>query len=255
MATASRVEAFRRLHGAPIRLPNAWDATSARLFERAGARAIGTTSAGIASANGYPDGERMPWDGVGRRVAAEIVQAVALPVSVDIESGYGAHPDAVAATVEDVIAMGAAGINLEDSLPETGALRDPLSAAERIWAARHAGRPGAGFFINARCDVFLAGPLTADAIEDALARARAYIEAGADGIFLPGLLDLPALGAIATALSVPVNVMVGPGAPPIDRLVEAGARRFSQGVWAYRAMTEEVERLATGFISAGAYGP
>ena len=170
MVTTNPVETFRRLHDAPIRLPNAWDATSARLFERAGARAIGTTSAGIASANGYPDGERMPWDSVGRRVAAEIVQAVAVPVSVDIESGYGVDPDAVAATVEDVIALGAAGINLEDSLPETGALREPLVAAERIWAARHAGRPGAGIFVNARCDVFLAGPVTPDAIEDALAR-------------------------------------------------------------------------------------
>jgi 2-methylisocitrate lyase-like PEP mutase family enzyme len=172
-------------------------------------------------------------------------------VTVDIESGYGATAAAVAATVAEVEAIGAAGINLEDAHPESGALRDSGAAAERISAARAA---SPDLFVNARCDVFMTGPASAEALDDAIGRAQAYAAAGADGIFLPGLLDLAMLETITGALAIPVNVMVDPGAPPIDQLIAVGVRRFSQGIWAFRSMAAEVQRLAADFVADGSYG-
>ena len=252
-ATPAAGTPFGRLHHGPqpLLLPNAWDAVSARIMQAAGASAIGTTSFGIAFAAGYSDGEQLPWPEA-LAVATACIDAVDIPVTVDVESGRGATPEAVARTVADVVAAGAAGINLEDTLPEGDGLVDVAAQCDRIAAARDAG--GDALFINARCDAFFTAKAPPDPQGAALERAAAYVAAGADGIFVPGLLDLDALRAVVAAAAVPVNVMVGPGSPPVEALAEAGVRRLSQGAWGFAAAVGHLERLTRDYVEGAGYG-
>lgn len=240
---------FHQLHvpGAPLVLFNAWDAGSARAIAAAGAAAIATGSWSVAAAHGYEDGERMPF-ALALANLRRIVAAVELPVTVDLESGYGESTDAVAATVAAAIAAGAVGCNLEDSHPDDGRLRDPGEQAARIAAARAAAADaGVDAFINARTDVFFQKPAEAhDAAmaDEALARARRYADAGASGLFVPGLADDTLIARICAEAPLPVNVMAKPLSPPRARLSELGVARISHGPGPYRGAMRWLQQAA-----------
>lgn len=237
-AQTERATLLRSLHrpGDPLVLFNAWDPGSARAVADAGAPAIATGSWGVAAANGFTDGEALPLplalDNL-RRIAA----TVDLPVTVDLEGGYAADANGVARTVTAAIEAGAVGCNLEDGIPGDGRLRDTADAAGRIAAARRAAGSGAAaMYINARTDVFFQGPAqTHDAkmVDAALDRARAYADAGADGLFVPGLVHEALIARLVAASPLPVNIMAMPGVPPRDRLAELGVARLSHGPGPY----------------------
>lgn len=226
-----RAHDFRNMHDRSriLLLPNAWDAGSARLFAQRGFSAIATTSGGMAWSLGYADGECAPLAEVLAAVT-RITRIVELPVTVDIEAGYGHTPDEVAATVRAVIAAGAVGINLEDGMPGHGPLRGCADAAERIHAAREAASAaGVPVVINARVDNWMQHD-DADAatrLADAVRRARAYVAAGADCIYPIGLADLVALAALVQAVDAPVNVAAGPAMANLQELTRIGVARVS----------------------------
>ena len=249
-------EKLRELHtDGVLILPNAWDAASAVVMALAGAQAIATTSGGIAWSLGRPDGQRLTRAEMIRRIS-EIVSAVTVPVTADIEGGYGASPDDVAMTIEAVIAAGAVGVNLEDSSTPGGPLFGPAEQAARIQAARAAAVSASlpGIVINARTDVFLygIGPVQSR-LDDVLSRCRAYASAGADVLFVPGLVDLQVIADLAAASALPVNVMVGPGAPLVAELATAGVRRVSVGTAITQAAYTLARRAATELLTTGSY--
>jgi 2-methylisocitrate lyase-like PEP mutase family enzyme len=254
---AHRAETFAALHrpGEPLLLPNAWDVGSAVAIVHAGAKAIATTSAGVAWSLGVPDAADL---GPDRAAAAveRIAAAVPVPVSADIEAGYGPGPDAVAATVTAVVEAGAVGVNLEDRSGRPDApLFTPAEQAERLAAARTAAsRRGVRLWINARTDIFLArvGPAERR-LDDALERAERYAAAGADSLFVPGLVDPTALAELAAG-PLPVAVMVWAGAPPVADLAAAGVARISLGSAIAQAAYAVAARAATELLTAGTYG-
>jgi 2-methylisocitrate lyase-like PEP mutase family enzyme len=237
-------------------LPNAWDAGSAVMVAAGGASAVATTSAGVSWALGRPDGESLTREEMAGAIA-RIAAAVDLPVSADVEGGYGPGPDDVAATVRAVVEAGAVGINLEDSLAPGGPLHDPEAQAARIRAARtaatDAGLPE--LVINARTDVYLfgIGP-EGGRFDDVLARAAAYADAGADTLFVPGLLDLATLATLTSKSPLPVNVMAGPGAPTVGELEAAGVRRVSLGQAVAQAAYTLARQAAAEVLTKGTYG-
>lgn len=227
----ARAQAFHKLHDGSnlLLLPNAWDAGSAALFARHGFAAIATTSGGMAWSLGYQDGQQAPLADV-LAATARITRVVDLPVTVDMESGYGETANAVAAAVRGVIDAGAVGINLEDSLPGHGPLRDIDVAAARIQAARTAAADaGVPIMINARVDVWMQPglPNPAAGLDEATHRAQAYLAAGADGIFPIGLADADVLAALVQATGAPINVAAIPGVPDLRELAEIGVVRVS----------------------------
>jgi 2-methylisocitrate lyase-like PEP mutase family enzyme len=236
-------------------LPNAWDAGSAAMIAAAGAQVIATTSAGVSWSLGRPDGQNLSRPEAADAVA-RIAEAVDLPVTADIEGGYGGDPGAVAATVAAMIGAGAVGINLEDSGAPGGGLFDAAAQAARIRAARTAAA-AAGLpelVINARTDVFLfeVGE-PAGRLDDVLARTAAYAEAGADSLFVPGLLDLGILATLTSKVSLPVNVMAGPGAPDVAMLLAAGVRRVSLGQAITQAAYTLARKAAAEVLTFGTY--
>ncbi|MEV4534681.1 isocitrate lyase/phosphoenolpyruvate mutase family protein [Asanoa sp. NPDC049518] len=235
------VRFFDSLHrGAkPLVLPNAWDAGSARLIEDAGAEAIATTSAGVAWAAvaAADDGS------IGRQrvveLVARVVAAVRVPVTADIEDGY----DDLASTIRGVMDAGAVGVNLEDG---------ELSHPERIETARRAA--GRGLFLNARIDTYLrqlGDPATR--LQETLDRAAAYVAAGADGVFVPGVTDPETIAALAKELDAPLNVMAGPGAPSVDELRGLGVARVSVGPAITLAAYAAVQKAARELLTDGTY--
>lgn len=253
---SARAEAFRALHiDGIVVLPNAWDAGSAVLIADGGARAIATTSAGISWSMGRPDGQHLSREEM-VDVVARIARAVDLPVTADIEGGYGGGPEAVAETVRAVIEAGAVGINLEDSGAPGGGLFDESAQAARVRAARQAAREAGlpGLVINARTDVYLFGIGEPEGrLDDVLARAAAYADAGADSLFVPGLLDLDTLSTLTGKISLPVNAMVGPGAPDVAALRAVGVRRVSLGQAIAQAAYTLARRAAVEVLSLGTY--
>lgn len=245
---------LRKLHhaDAPLVLANAWDPITAAIVAAQGASAIATTSGGVSWAHGRADGQQLDGQQAVEAVRA-IVAAVAIPVSADIEAGYGRAPDEVAATVGAVIDAGAAGINLEDAPGDDGPLLDPFEQAQRIRAARDSGvERGVEIVINARTDVFLAGGCP-DALGEALARAEQYAEAGADCLFAPALTDFATIAALVADCPLPVNIMVGPGAPTVAQLAEVGVRRISVGTAIAQAAYDAVRRAADELLTRGTY--
>lgn len=237
---------FRKLHAGPdvLMLPNAWDAGSARVIESVGAKAIATTSAGVAWSRGYPDGNALPVELL-VATAREIVQAVRVPVSVDIEGGYVDDPAAVGGVVALVLDAGVAGINIED-----GAGAPELLAAKIEAVRASAQRAGADLFINARCDVYLRGIAEDDPVAEVVRRAALYRDAGCDGIFVPGLADPGEIAAVAAAIDpLPLNVMLLPGLPPLDVLAASGVRRLSAGAAIADAALARTRDLATRFLA------
>jgi 2-methylisocitrate lyase-like PEP mutase family enzyme len=213
-----KAQSLRALHdGGVLILPNAWDAGSAALIARAGAKAIATTSGGIAWSLGRPDGQRLTRAEMIEQVR-RIVAAVDIPVTADVEGGYGPGPDAVEATIEAVVAAGAAGVNIEDSRAPGGPLFAATAQAERVRAARSAADRARlpDLLINVRTDVFLYRVGAPEGrLEDVLLRSSAYAEAGADSLFVPGLADLDIVTSLVQMSPLPINMMAGPGAPTI----------------------------------------
>lgn len=251
---------FHRLHDRDAErllvLPNAWDAMSARLVEDAGATAIATTSAGIAWALGYPDGQKISREEMLMMVRV-IARAVRVPVTADVEAGYGTGtPEDAAATARGVIAAGAVGMNLEDAPGRDGT---PVVAAEehaaRIRAARAAAtEAGVDLYINARTDIYLRklGADDAARFDETVRRARLYLEAGASGIFVP-LAPTDVIARLTSAIDAPLNVIAGPGTPTIGELRAMGVRRASLGPGLVRAAMAQVRRVAADVLGAGTY--
>ncbi|MFB9234132.1 isocitrate lyase/phosphoenolpyruvate mutase family protein [Plantactinospora siamensis] len=244
-------EQFRSLHrpGSPLVLVNAWDAASAAVVAAAGAAAVGTTSAGVAWSLGAADGNRLdrgPAVDLVRRVAA----AVSVPVSADIESGFGATPAEVGETVRAVLAAGAVGVNIEDGLSDRS-LRDVADQVARLAAARAAAdEAGTPLFLNARVDTLL---FRAGGVPETVERATAYLAAGADGIFVPGATDPDLVAELARAIPAPLNVLAGPGAPSVPELAALGVARVSLGSAVAEAAYGLVRRAAIEAYGAGTY--
>jgi 2-methylisocitrate lyase-like PEP mutase family enzyme len=252
----TRARAFAALHrrGAPLLLANAWDAGSAVAITQAGAPAVATTSAGVAWSLGVPDGADLGAERVAAAVQ-RIVAVVAVPVSADIEAGYGTAPEEVAVTVDAVVRAGAVGINLEDRPPsEGGELFALADQAERLAAARAAADSlEIPLWINARTDLYLAGigPLE-QRVELVLERAAAYAAAGADSLFVPGLVDLEVIAELAAG-PLPISIMVWDGAPLVSELAAAGVVRISLGSAVAEAAYGLAARVTTELLTSGTY--
>lgn len=248
-AQADRASAFKALHvpGRPLVLFNCWDAGSAKAVAAAGARALATGSWSVAAAHGFADGEAMPFDLCVVNLE-RIVGATDLPVSIDLESGYGDTPEAVGGTAARAWQAGAIGCNLEDSNPATKALRETADQAARIREARAAAdRVGVAAFLNARTDVFFqaaADQHDASMVTAALERGRAYRDAGADGLFVPGLVSESLIGRLVEGSPLPVNIMMTPASPPAARLAALGVARISHGPGPYRLAMKALENAA-----------
>nr|WP_230416232.1 isocitrate lyase/phosphoenolpyruvate mutase family protein [Micromonospora tarapacensis] len=236
-------------------LPNAWDSASAALMARAGAAAVATTSGGVAWSLGRPDGESLTREDMMAAVR-RIAEAVDVPVTADVEGGYGPTPHDVAATVRATIEAGAVGMNIEDSRAADGTLLSVEEQMQRVQAAREAaadvGVPE--FVINVRTDVYLfqigEPAVRLDAV---LARAAGYAKAGADCLFVPGLLNLDTLRALTAASPLPVNAMAGPGGPTVAELTAVGVSRISVGTAIAQAAYGVAERAARELLEAGTY--
>lgn len=250
----TKAEQFRALHvpGKPLVLFNVWDAGSTKAVAAAGAKAIATGSWSVAHAHGFDDGERTPLV-LAIENLRRIVSATDLPVTIDLESGYGEAVEAVGQTVALAIDAGAIGCNLEDSFPPTGKLRDTAEQANRLRRARQAAdAANLPFFLNARTDVFFQGPPSqhSDAmVEDALQRAKAYAEAGADGLFTPGVVSAKLIARLAKESPLPLNIMVGVATPLLRELAAHGVARVSHGPGPYllamKALQEAAARETT----------
>lgn len=249
--------AFRAMHHGPaiLVLPNAWDAASARIFEEAGFGAIASTSAGVAFAMGYPDGEKIPRDEMLAQVA-RIARSVNIAVTADVEAGYGRTPDAAALTATAVIESGAVGMNFEDATGNPGQpLLDLSLQLERIHAVREGGeRSGVPLVLNARTDVYLlqVGP-PETRYDETVHRLSAYRGAGADCVFAPGVKDPEIIARLVRDLKCPLNILAVPGAPSIPELRELGVARVSVGSGPIRATLGLLKDLAIELRERGTY--
>lgn len=236
-------------------LPNAWDVVSARIFEEAGFTAIATTSAGIAFSLGYPDGQRISREEMIARIA-RIVRAVKLPVTADLEWGFGSTPEEVARTTREVIEAGAVGMNLEDA---SGRADQPLlpleQAVEKIKAVREtAAQMRVPMVVNARTDVNLLEGGNPDAdYRETVRRLNAFRDAGADCVFAPGIKDAETIGRLVKDVACPLNVLAMPGTPPISELEKLGVARVSVGSGFIRATLSSLRAMAEELKTSGTY--
>jgi 2-methylisocitrate lyase-like PEP mutase family enzyme len=252
-----KAERLRALHrpGRPLVLANVWDCATARLAEESGAPAIATTSAGVAFACGYPDGQRIPRERMLEAVA-RICEAVAVPVTADLESGYGDSVESLRRTVNGMLDAAAVGLNLED---HSGGPSDPLVELElqldKIRAVKEAasGR-GVPIVLNARTDSYLRGlGSQKEMFEETIRRGEAYRDAGADCVFVPGVRDTAVVGEIVKRLGCPVNVLAVAGSPPIAELARLGVARVSLGSGPMRAAMTVFRRVAEEILTKGTY--
>ena len=247
MTQQEKADLFARLHvrGEPLFLTNIWDAGSAKVIAESGAQALATGSWSVAAAHGFEDGEALPLELVLANLR-RIVASVALPVSVDIESGYGESADEVATTITNVLEAGAIGVNLEDQIIGGEGRYSAQAQSERIGAARGAAeRSGISLFINARTDIYLqAKPEEHNEmhLEEAISCAKAYAEAGAGGFFAPGLRNAKAIQTLCQASPLPVNIMLTDDAPNVQKLAALGVARISMGPGPYRRAVEALRR-------------
>lgn len=239
-----KADALRALHHGPsmVVLPNAWDAATARVFEKAGFPAIATTSGGVAVSLGFEDHEQAPPEEM-FAAAKRITQAVSIPVTVDLEAGYGLSPEEL---VRRAIEIGAAGFNLEDTNHRAGDLVEVGEHAQRVAAVRRAvDASGVPLVINARTDAFILRKGTKeDQIAQSIDRGNRYLDAGADCVYPIGMLDEAAIEALVRSIRGPINVMKLPGSPPLARLAELGVRRVSYASTLFRGLMAELERTA-----------
>lgn len=245
-----RAKSFRELHarGRLLRLPNAWDAGSARLFEAAGAEAIATTSAGLAWSCGWPDGNALPPRVLAAAIAS-IARVVSVPITADAEAGYADDPRAVGETIAALVDAGAVGVNLED-----GAGAPDLLCAKIEAAKAAATRAGVDLFVNARTDVYLKALFPPDrALDETLARGRRYRDAGADGFFVPLLVAPDAIRSAVDEIDLPLNLMIVPGLAPVAELQALGVRRVSAGGALTAIAYGAARATATAFLREGRY--
>lgn len=239
---------FRALHanGTLLRLPNAWDAASARLFESLGATAIATTSAGVAWSQGYADGYAMPVDVV-VAFAKNLVRVLQVPLSVDMEDGYSDDPAQVADLAARLAGAGVAGINLEDGR------KPPELLARKVQAIRERlARDGLDLFVNARTDIVLSRLVDEGRFaEEAIARGRLYRSAGVDGLFVPGLTNPAQIQAVVAGVDLPLNLMAWGGLANAAELQALGVKRLSAGSGIPQALWGQAAALATDFLQAG----
>lgn len=249
----SKAEFFRKLHFAndPLILPNAWDAISAKLFEKSGAKAIGTTSAGVAAALGFPDGQKTP-NNIFLSAVKLIIESVDIPVTVDLEAGYGKTISEICDIVRQVIELGAVGINIEDTdfSKEPNKLEKIIYQVDKISSIREiAKKTEVPIFINARSDVYW---LKDDTVTDQYAeinyRFSKYLEAGADGVFIHGITDLTVLHKICQSIKAPVNALAGTWMPPMNKLKEIGVARISIGSGMFRASAGFIQQTTKKYL-------
>ena len=247
--------ALRALHHRPEPLVfvNVWDGASARIIEAAGFPAIATSSAGVAYVDGFPDGQAISRDGMLAHVKV-IANVVDVPVTADLEGGYGPTVDDAIATTRGAIAAGAVGMNFEDSLPN-GSLLSPDAHAERVRAVRRTGGElGVPFVINARTDVYHAPGSEEDRFTETVARAKAYLAAGADCIFIPFISDGALIGRLCAAIPGPVNVLAGAASPDVAALTKLGVHRISLGGGPAAHLLAVLQRVAIDVREHGTYG-
>ena len=253
-----KAEQLRALHAGPrvLVLPNAWDVASARVLEELGYPAIATTSAGVAFALGYPDGQRVSRDEM-LEVVARIARAVRVPVTADMEAGYGTTLADMAETAKAIAAAGAVGLNLEDVTGETESSQvNTELQSEKIRTIREVSASvGVSLVINARTDIYLM-PIGPEAMrfERTVERLRAYRAAGADCVFAPGVSDRGLIEKLVKAVAAPLNVLATPGAPPIPELEKLGVRRVSIGSGVMRSTLGLVRRIGKELLEQGTYG-
>lgn len=255
---ADQAQALRALHhtARPLVLVNAWDAASARIIEELGFPAVATTSAGIAWAEGFADGERISRQGMLARVEI-IARAVGVPVTADLEGGYGTGVRDAIDTAQGAIEAGAVGLNFEDTIGGGSELVDSERQAERIAAMREVGTEmGVALVINARTDVYLAQVGDDDAwrFAEATRRADRYLRAGADCVFIPGVADEESIAALVAAVRGPLNVLAAAATPPVRRLRELGVARVSVGSGAMGYVLAQFRDIALAMRDGGSFG-
>ena len=244
---SEKADLLKKLHhsGKMLVLPNIWDAAGAVLLESLGYPAVATASAAIARAHGYEDGEKIPFDLL-LAIVGQITKSVDVPVTVDIEAGYAADHETLKSNIRRLIAAGVAGINIEDTDVLTRELMPIDEQVQKLkLIGRVADRENTRLFINARTDIFLVNP---DLPEDqklalAIERGRAYVEAGADGIYPIFATEEETVKTLVNALKVPVNVLAKSGAPDLDVLQKLGVARVSFGPNVHRATLLSMEAL------------
>jgi 2-methylisocitrate lyase-like PEP mutase family enzyme len=255
-AFRDKAELLRRFHveGPMLVLPNAWDAGSARIFLEAGFKALATTSAGIAFSLGFPDGERISRDEMLEAVA-RITRRIDVPITADMEAGYGLSPREVAETVRRVLDAGAVGMNLEDRMEGKHLIDFPL-AVERVAAARAAAdATGVSLVLNARTDAFEAPELRPDQrLAEAVRRGNAFREAGADSVFVPFVGDRGTIEQVVQQIRAPINILGTPNAPSLKEMATLGVRRVTFGSAPMRATLGLVRRMAREWREKGTYG-
>ena len=257
IAQGRKAEELRKLHGGPrvLVLPNAWDVASARVLEELGFPAIATTSAGVAFALGYPDGQRLSRDEM-LDVVSRVARAVRVPVTADMEAGYGTTTKDMAETAKAIVAAGAVGLNLEDVAGDTESSQvDMALQTEKIRAIRETSASlGVSLVINARTDVYLMpiGP-EATRFERTVERLRAYRAAGADCLFAPGVSDRGLIEKLVKGVAAPLNILVTPGCPSIPELEKFGVRRASIGSGVMRSTLGLVRRIGKELLEKGTY--
>ncbi len=253
----NKAEAFRAMHrvAGALLLVNVWDVASARIVEDAGFPAVATTSAGVAFAHGFPDGQKIPTEQMFAAIA-RIAGAVSVPVTADVEAGYGETAERAGETARQVIAAGAVGMNFEDAAGGDGrSLTELTLQVERIKAIREtAEKVGVSLVLNARTDVYLlqVGE-PAGRYDEAVRRLAAYRDAGADCVFVPGLRDVPTIKRIVADLACPVNILAVPGSASVHELEELGVKRISLGSGPMRAAMGLVRRVADEVKTSGTY--
>ncbi len=247
-AKATLLDSLHRRPGSPLLVANAWDVASALVAEDAGAPAVATTSAGVAWSLGSPDGDVLD-RGRALDLVARIAAAVRAPVTADIEGGFAESAEGVGETVAKVIEAGAVGVNLEDGN------RDPAAQTDRIAAARAAAdKAGMPLYLNARIDTYLFGlGEESGRLQETTERMRAYVAAGASGVFVPGVTDPQVIAALVAAVDVPLNVLVGPGAPSVAELAELGVARISLGSTVAAAAYAVARRATRELLERGTY--
>ena len=251
---AVKANLFRDLHRGSkvLLLPNAWDVATARVLEQTGIAAIATTSAGIAFALGYPDGQKISRKEM-LAMISRIASKVKIPVTADIEAGYGDRPEDAALTARAVIESGAVGLNLEDGSERQ--LADLSLQLEKIAAVRETSRAmGVSLVLNARTDVYLLQVGNPESrFGETVKRLSAFRDAGADCLFAPGVRDLPMISQLVRELHHPLNILAGPGSPSVPHLQEAGVARVSLGSSPMRATLGLLQRIAQELQTTGTY--
>jgi 2-methylisocitrate lyase-like PEP mutase family enzyme len=251
---AEKAEQFRKLHHGPrmLVLSNAWDVVSARILEECGHPAIATSSAAVAFSRGYPDGQRIPRDEM-LDVVARIARAVRVPVTADLEAGYGTTAEDMAETVKAAIEAGAIGMNLEDVTgDDASSLVDTALQAEKIRTIRETAKSlGVPFVLNARTDIYLMSiGEEAERFERTVERLRAYRDAGAECLFAPGVHERETIAKLVKAVAAPLNILMTPQCPSLAELEKMGVARVSAGSAVMRAALRVVRRIGKEMLES-----